>query len=148
MAAASQGKAALRVRGSRCRAAPFQNQPTQPMSPQPYTTDRMPDAAQTDAILSTTELPEGADFVDRVFAYLLAEFPQMAGPRFSQAERAVREELAGERVYVQARGASERQALAREVLSLFDGRNASEVARRLNIGRATVYRLLKQSRRP
>lgn len=91
-------------------------------------------------------LPEGADFVDRVFAYLLAEFPQIAGPRFAQAERAVREELAGERVYVSARGVGDRQALAREVLSLFNGRNASEVARRLNIGRATVYRLLKQPR--
>lgn len=112
-------------------------------SPHPdITPAHQPDAAK----LGVPCLPEGADFVDRVFAYLLAEFPQIAGPRFAQAERAVREELAGERVYVSARGVGDRQALAREVLSLFNGRNASEVARRLNIGRATVYRLLKQPR--
>lgn len=114
-------------------------------SPHPdITPAHQPDAAK----LGAPCLPEGADFVDRVFAYLLAEFPQIAGPRFAQAERAVREELAGERVYVSARGVGDRQALAREVLSLFNGRNASEVARRLNIGRATVYRLLKQPRTP
>lgn len=96
-----------------------------------------------------TRTPEdgGADFVDHVFAYLLAEFPQIAGPRFANAKRAVREELAGERVYVATRGSAERQALAHEVLALFNGRNATEVARRLNISRATVYRLLKQPRR-
>lgn len=90
-------------------------------------------------------LPEGADFVDRVFEYLLAEFPQIAGPRFVHARRAVRDELAGDRVYVAARGASDKRELAREVLTLFNGRNASEVARSLSISRATVYRLLKQA---
>ncbi|WP_373995244.1 helix-turn-helix domain-containing protein [Massilia sp. WG5] len=30
---------------------------------------------------------------------------------------------------------------------LFNGRNASEVARKLGIGRATVYRIIKQEER-
>ena len=113
------------------------------MSTLPRTDTRDADAPHMQPLLP--QLPEGADFVDRVFAYLLAEFPQIAGPRFAQARSAVREELAGERVYVAARGTTERQALAREVLALFDGRNATEVARRLNIGRTTVYRVLKQA---
>ncbi|MDM0003900.1 Mor transcription activator family protein [Variovorax sp. J22R203] len=85
--------------------------------------------------------------MDHVFAYLLREFPHLAGPQFAKAKRALREHLAGERVYVAARGSGDRAALAREVLSLFNGRNATEVARSLSISRATVYRLLKQTAR-
>lgn len=87
------------------------------------------------------------DFVDRVFAYLLENFPQIAGPEFAKAKRAVREELGGERVYVSSRSAIERQELAHQVLSLFNGRNATEIARALNISRASVYRVLKQAPR-
>lgn len=105
-------------------------------------TDQLP--PQTQPV--TVRTPEGADFVDCVFDYLLAEFPQIAGPKFAGVKSALRAELAGERVYVAARPPDARQAMAREVLALFNGRNASEVARRLNIGRTTVYRMLKQSR--
>lgn len=86
------------------------------------------------------------DLVDRIFEYLLAEFPHIAGEKFAQAKSAIREEFKGEEIYIPARGATDRQNLIREVLSLFDGRNASEVARRLKISRASVYRFLKQSR--
>jgi len=81
------------------------------------------------------------DLVDRIFDYLLAEFPQIAGRPLDAARQAVREEFAGQEVYIAARS-SER--LAVQVLALFNGRNASEVARRLNISRASVYRYLKQ----
>lgn len=83
------------------------------------------------------------DLVDRIFDYLLAEFPQIAGDsaRVKRAEAAVRAEFAGEEVYIQKRSSKE---LASEVLRLFNGRNATEVARRLDIHRATVYRYLKQ----
>ena len=84
------------------------------------------------------------DFVDHVFTYLLREFPHLAGPQFAKAKRAVREHLGGDRVYISRRTS---EALAHQVLSLFNGRNASEVARSLNISRATVYRLLKQAPR-
>lgn len=103
----------------------------------PDTPTRQPDAFN--ALLQADP-----DFVDRVFDYLLAEFPQIAGPKFGDVKRALRDELGGERVYVPTRSAAERQQLARQVLSLFNGRNATEVARRLSISRATVYRLLKQ----
>ena len=87
------------------------------------------------------------DLVDRIFDYLLAEFPQIAGPQFAQARDAVRDEFAGERGYVRSARAQASRALARDVLALFNGRNATEVARALNISRATVYRVLKQSGR-
>lgn len=83
------------------------------------------------------------DLVDRIFDYLLAEFPQLAGEgaKVQRAQEAVRAEFAGEEVYIQKRSSKE---VAGEVLRLFNGRNASEVARRLGIHRATVYRYLKQ----
>lgn len=84
------------------------------------------------------------DLVDRIFEYLLAEFPQIAGVKLDATKSAVREEFQGEKVWVAARPASERQKLAAEAMALFNGRNATEVARRLNVSRATVYRLIKQ----
>ena len=86
------------------------------------------------------------DLVDRIFEYLLAEFPHIAGEQFAKTKAAVREEFKGEEIYIPARGATDRQNLIREVFSLFNGRNASEVARRLRISRASVYRFLKQGR--
>ena len=84
------------------------------------------------------------DLVDRIFEYLLAEFPQLAGDaaRVHKAQTAVRAEFAGEEVYIQKRSSKD---IAAEVRRLFNGRNATEVARRLQIHRATVYRYLKQS---
>jgi transcriptional regulator of acetoin/glycerol metabolism len=84
------------------------------------------------------------DLVDRIFDYLLTEFPQLAGDaeRVERAQLAVRAEFAGDTVYIQKRSS---QDIAAEVLRLFNGRNATEVSRRLNIHRATVYRYLKQS---
>jgi len=87
------------------------------------------------------------DLVDRIFDYLLAEFPQIAGqpPEKIAATKAnVREEFKGEECYIAARPPTARQELVTQVLALFNGRNATEVARRLQISRATVYRVLKQ----
>lgn len=84
------------------------------------------------------------DLVDRIFDYLLAEFPQLAGDAagVERARAAVRAEFAGEEVYIQKRSSKE---IAAEVLRMFNGRNATEVARRLRIHRATVYRYIKQA---
>lgn len=89
-------------------------------------------------------LADEPDLVDRIFEYLLAEFPQLAGDaaRVERAQAAVRAEFAGEEVYIQKRSSRD---IAAEVLRLFNGRNATEVARRLEIHRATVYRYLKQA---
>lgn len=89
-------------------------------------------------------LGQEPDLVDRIFAYLLVEFPQLAGGGLAEAKRAVREEFGAREAYVARRGAAERQEVVRQVLEKFNGRNASEVARELQISRATVYRLLKQ----
>lgn len=84
------------------------------------------------------------DLVDRIFEYLLAEFPQLAGPQLEVAKTAVRDEFRGEDVYIAARPMTERRRQAQEILALFNGRNATEVARRLRISRSTVYRVIKQ----
>lgn len=86
------------------------------------------------------------DLVDRIFEYLLAEIPQLAeDARLDEARRAVREEFASQQAYIRAQPLSDQTRLAQSVLALFNGRNATEVARRLNISRATVYRKLKQA---
>jgi Mor family transcriptional regulator len=59
-------------------------------------------------------------------------------------KRAAREEFKGAVFYIPTRSPSERQLLVAEALRLFNGRNATEVARRLRISRATVYRWVKQ----
>lgn len=87
------------------------------------------------------------DLVDRIFDYILAEFPQIAGQppeKIATTKAAVRAEFQGEECYVAARPVTVRQQTVSQVLALFNGRNATEVARRLQISRATVYRVLKQ----
>ena len=87
------------------------------------------------------------DLVDRIFDYLLAEFPQIAGmpaASLQKTKAAVRAEFAGEECYIASRPATARQQMVAEILALFNGRNATEVARRLQISRATVYRVIKQ----
>lgn len=81
------------------------------------------------------------DLVDRIFEYLIDAHPEIAGLKLDAARSAVRRELEGGQYYIAKR---KRDDLARQVLSLFNGRNAAEVARKLNISRATVYRCLKQ----
>ncbi|HRH21476.1 MAG TPA: helix-turn-helix domain-containing protein [Brevundimonas sp.] len=87
------------------------------------------------------------DLVDRIFDYLLAEFPQIAGlppDKIATTKAAVRAEFKGEECYIAGRPASARQEMVSNVLALFNGRNAAEVARRLQISRRTVYRIIKQ----
>ena len=84
------------------------------------------------------------DLVDAIFAYILAEFPELA-ERMAGVKDATRKEFSGIETYIARRSPVERERINREVLSLFNGRNAGEIARRLNIGRATVYRIIKQA---
>lgn len=64
-----------------------------------------------------------------------------------QVRADLRAEFAGESLYIPRVGQTERQKRVTSVLRLFDGRNATEVARRLGISRATVYRVLRQAGR-
>lgn len=93
------------------------------------------------------------DLVDRIFDYILDD-PAMAmalkalggdGPAVDRLKSEVRAEFRGEECYISGRAATDRQAMVQQVLALFNGRNATEVARRLQISRASVYRYLKQA---
>lgn len=88
------------------------------------------------------------DLVDRVFDYVVELLPELGGTpeRIDEVKQAVRDEFAGEKAWVRSeRRKQASRDLARQVLSLFNGRNASEVARRLNIERPSVYRILKRA---
>ena len=89
------------------------------------------------------------DLVDRIFDYILSD-PSLANALknlngnktdpVDALKSAVRAEFSGETVYVAAR-----REISGQVLALFNGRNATEVARRLQVSRATVYRHIKQA---
>lgn len=88
-------------------------------------------------------MPTEPDLVDRLIDYVVRLQPTLAEHRAS-IERDIRAECGGDRWYVQARPQNERQQRVADVLRLFNGRNATEVARLLHISRATVYRIIKQ----
>lgn len=93
------------------------------------------------------------DLVDRIFEYILSD-PVLAKAiqtqtsdgleALSKLKTSVRQEFVGEKCYITHRSPTERQERVKQVLALFNGRNATEVARRLKISRATVYRYLIQ----
>jgi Mor family transcriptional regulator len=91
-----------------------------------------------DSIFATAD----QDLVDAIFAYIFVEFPEFAA-RAAELKEATRREFSGIETYIPRRSSTDRARVATEVLRLFNGRNASEIARRLNIGRATVYRIIK-----
>jgi DNA-binding NarL/FixJ family response regulator len=93
------------------------------------------------------------DLVDRIFDYILAD-PALAEAISKQAKAqqdtidklkdSVRAEFKGEKCYISGMPTTKRQERVSRVLALFNGRNATEVARKLGICRATVYNDLKQ----
>lgn len=102
---------------------------------------------------SKSTQPAEPDLVDRIFDYIFSD-PALsdavqriadAGSSIQSLKASVRSEFRGEECYIANRPATERERVVAQVLSLFNGRNAGEVARRLSIGRATVYRIIKQA---
>lgn len=91
----------------------------------------------------SAEVFDNADLVDVIFQHLGEEFPHLA-LRLGVLKEEVRHEFSGMEIYIARRSSARRKQLTKEVLTLFNGRNASEVARKLGIGRATVYRIIKQ----
>lgn len=87
-------------------------------------------------------MTQKSDLVDKIFAFL--KLP-MGEKELNEAKAAVREEFGGSPGVFKGNTIA-RKAKAHEVLSNFNGRNATEIARELGVGRATVYRWLKQSR--
>jgi Mor family transcriptional regulator len=90
-----------------------------------------------------SEVFDNPDLVDAIFAFIETEFPDMAS-RTAVLKEEVRREFSGIEIYIPRRSVAERERITAEVLRVFNGRNAAEVARRLGIGRATVYRIIKQ----
>lgn len=87
------------------------------------------------------------DIVDAIFDLVLRERPEMASEDIDALKRMTRDEFGGQTfLYVRVMPDERQRRIVQQVLSMFNGRNASEVARQLGIGRATVYRLLKQAR--
>lgn len=87
------------------------------------------------------------DLVDRIFEFVLDQIPELAD-RTVTIKEAIRQEYGGDEHYVRRIDETPTQRaarLAREVRRMFDGRNATEVARVLRISRATVYRCLKST---
>lgn len=96
------------------------------------------------------------DLVDRIFDYIFQDpalaqaIKQQAGEgedTLGKLKTAVRSEFKGEECYIAGRPATQRQETVSKVLALFNGRNATEVARKLHISRASVYRVIKQAGR-
>jgi len=87
--------------------------------------------------------PAEPDLVDRIFDYILKELPEISDS-VQKHKDAVRAEFKVEECYIASRPATARQQTVAKVLALFNGRNATEIARHLKISRATVYRTLKQ----
>lgn len=131
--------------------------------PQPGPTK--PIAARHSAATGSGPSLQDPDLVDRIFDYILSE-PEMARAvqvmaqnnkagsgvtkagkaTVQQIKDAVRKEFAGERCYIPRRSPTDRQQLVADVLRLFNGRNATEVARRLQISKVSVYSYIKQAR--
>jgi DNA-binding NtrC family response regulator len=86
------------------------------------------------------------DLVDRIFDYLIELRPELASwSELEAAKLQVRDEFGGEKQYARTNSARKTAQRVRDVLSLYNGRNAAEIARKLQIGRSTVYLYLKQA---
>lgn len=87
-----------------------------------------------DALLS-----QEPDLIDDIFRFLLQEHPELSGHEV-KTKASMRKEFGGESYYVAKRSATD---LTQRVLGLWNGRNATTVARELGISRGSVYRHLK-----
>lgn len=89
--------------------------------------------------------PAHPDLVDRIFAHVLQLIPELASADIQSTKAAIRSEFGGAQQYVRSESVDRRKRdVERAVRRMFDGRNATQIARVLNISRATVYRCLKQ----
>jgi Mor family transcriptional regulator len=87
---------------------------------------------------------DNPDLVDAIFRRLAEQVPELV-PRLGAVEAAVRVEFQGIETYIARRSPARRQQRTEQVLQLFNGRNATDIARTLGIGRTTVYRIIKQA---
>lgn len=103
----------------------------------------LPDAAKSPA---TPDAHFAPDLVDRLFEFLVELLPELRGSpaQVERVQQQLRSEFAGQDAYIPARSSMDKAEERRQVMRLWNGRNATAVARALGISRATVYRHLKQ----
>lgn len=76
---------------------------------------------------------------------IMAEFAKEVSKQMAESiEKRLRAEMAGDRGYISSESTETREAKQDRARRMFNGRNATEIARELKIGRATVYRWLKR----
>lgn len=84
------------------------------------------------------------DLLRRIIETIQEMHPSFTDDLAREIESSLRAEFAGETAYIYKHKA-ERDRLMFEVRQRFNGRNATEIARELGIGRTTVYRIIKTS---
>jgi len=92
----------------------------------------------------STKVFDNPDLVDAIFKRLAEQMPELA-QCLGEVEASVRGEFQGIEIYIARRSPAGRQRRTEQVLQLFNGRNAADIARALGIGRTTVYRIIKQA---
>jgi DNA invertase Pin-like site-specific DNA recombinase len=85
-----------------------------------------------------------SDLVEMVVGFIIEMCPELHA-RQEQLKAEIRTEFSGLITYIPRRSIEQRRRTAEQVLTMFNGRNATEVARKLGVGRATVYRIIKQA---
>lgn len=97
--------------------------------------------------VGTTTTTTEPDLLDRIFDFLQAELhqavPVPVPARLERIKARTRAEFGGCECYILR---TDRDRRVSEILRLFNGRNAAEVASLLNIDRATVYRVVKRAK--
>lgn len=92
-----------------------------------------------------------ADLLTLAIQGLQKIMPTLSDELAAQLEDELRREIAGDREVIRGviskQSLEKREIIKEEVRRRFNGRNATEVARDLKIGRATVYRILKTAGR-
>lgn len=113
-------------------------------------TTKPPNPAATPPRHVLPPLFDDIDLVDRIFemvAEMLSKRSASIPPQeLEELKQDTREYFAGQQCYIPKRSRTARQQRVRDVLSMFNGRNATEVARRCQTSRAEVYRIVKQGR--
>lgn len=95
-------------------------------------------------MVTPTTLIDEIDLVEAVVTFIIEMCPEVSG-RKEQLQAEIRAEFSGIQTYIPRRSLEQRRRTAEQVLAIYNGRNATEVARKLGLGRATVYRIIKQA---
>jgi len=83
------------------------------------------------------------DIVTRFIELLTQVAPSLSESLALEIEYQIRQEFAGERIYIAKRD----EAIASRIAEKFNGRNVRELAREMHVSRRTIYRAIKKTRK-